>query len=578
MSAIASTSVLGFRDKIMTPESLVQVLEQKRCHPRSSGTLSGSGSLTRPIVVQCHGCFDIVHPGHIRYLQAARAQGDLLVVSITGDARIEKGTQRPYIPEELRAENLAALTFVDYVVIDPHPTAAEVLDLIRPDVYVKGREYATSDDPRFLAERAIVEGYGGLVVFSSGDVVFSSSRIVDLMAEEIELSDTRLALVCQRHGVSRSAIGSLLDAASGKLFVVYGDAFIERYVLCDDGAMSTESPMMSLRELDQRDFPGGAAFIALQLAALGARPVLVTSQSGGPLSNRMCETLRQHGVEVRPIVPSGHVARDGREVDCAVNTRYLVEDKKVFRIHRSGAASIDSALERAVCAELTSAAEGDAALILYDAGFGAFSPGLRRAIQDDLRLRFSFVAGACGDSQSRTEVFNEVDLACCSERRLRAALNERDAGLSTLAYRLMQDTGARRLIGTLGKCGLVTFDRPSHDRSSPSWGGRLLSEYLPAFGTQMVDRLGAGDTLFASAALAVACGGNLMQAAYLGAISAGLAIDRLGPSTVTADEIRRVTRHRRELAVASMSGAERTAAQRERSSSSHEPTAFAGCL
>ena len=60
-------------------------------------------------VVQCHGCFDIVHPGHIRYLQFARRQGDLLVVSLTGDPDISKGKQRPYIPQELRAENLAAL-------------------------------------------------------------------------------------------------------------------------------------------------------------------------------------------------------------------------------------------------------------------------------------------------------------------------------------------------------------------------------------------------------------------------------------------------------------------------------------
>lgn len=578
MPAIASASVLGFRDKIMTPESLVRELAQRGCQPGSSGKSSAGRSSTRPIVVQCHGCFDIVHPGHIRYLQAARALGDLLVVSITGDARIEKGVQRPYIPEELRAENLAALTFVDYVVIDPHPTAAELLATIRPDVYVKGREYATSDDPRFLAERAIVEGYGGRVVFSSGDVVFSSSRIVDSMADEIDLSNTRLALVCQRHGVCRSTIGSLLDAASGKKFVVYGDAFVERYVLCDDGAMSTESPMMSLRELDQRDFPGGAAFIALQLAALGARPVLVTPQGGGPLSNWMCDTLRQRGVEVRLIETAGSEGRGSGVVDCAINTRYLVEDKKVFRVHRSGATSIDSIRERALCAELASPAEGAAALILYDAGHGAFSPGLRRAIEGELRRRYSFVAGACGDLQSQTEAFNEVDLACCSERRLRASQNDRDAGLSTLAYRFMQKTGARRLIGTLGKCGLVTFDRPSHDRSSPSWGGRLLSEYLPTFGLQLVDRLGAGDALFASAALALACGGNLMQAAYLGAMSAGLAIDRLGPTAVTLEEIRRVIRHRRELAVPSMVGAERTAAQRERSYLSHEPTVAAGCL
>ena len=92
-------------------------------------------------VVQCHGCFDIVHPGHLRYLEFASRQGDILVVTVTGDSQINKGDQRPYIPEELRAESLAALEFVDYVCVDRAPTAVDLLRAVKPDVYVKGREY-----------------------------------------------------------------------------------------------------------------------------------------------------------------------------------------------------------------------------------------------------------------------------------------------------------------------------------------------------------------------------------------------------------------------------------------------------
>ncbi|MBL8760740.1 MAG: adenylyltransferase/cytidyltransferase family protein, partial [Phycisphaerae bacterium] len=107
-------------------------------------------------VVHCHGCFDIVHPGHIRHLRYAKSLGDVLLVSITGDARVGKGTGRPLIPEELRAENLSALDFVDWVYIEPRPTAAELLEDVRPDVYIKGREYENNSDPRFAAERATV--------------------------------------------------------------------------------------------------------------------------------------------------------------------------------------------------------------------------------------------------------------------------------------------------------------------------------------------------------------------------------------------------------------------------------------
>ncbi|MGB2988258.1 MAG: adenylyltransferase/cytidyltransferase family protein, partial [Phycisphaerae bacterium] len=143
-------------------------------------------------IVQCHGCFDIVHPGHIRYLEFARRQGDVLIVSLTGDSDISKGNQRPYIPQELRAENLAALMFVDHVYIDPSPTAESILAQVMPDIYVKGREYEHSTDPAFLAEKNVVEAYGGRIIFSSGEIVFSSTALIERMPQNGETQSHRL--------------------------------------------------------------------------------------------------------------------------------------------------------------------------------------------------------------------------------------------------------------------------------------------------------------------------------------------------------------------------------------------------
>ena len=110
-------------------------------------------------VVQCHGCFDIVPPGHIRYLRFAREQGDALIVSVSGDDVVGKGFDRPYINETLRLENLAALEFVDYVCLDHHTWAGPILEIVKPDVYVKGKEYETNADPRFLKEKKLVEDW-----------------------------------------------------------------------------------------------------------------------------------------------------------------------------------------------------------------------------------------------------------------------------------------------------------------------------------------------------------------------------------------------------------------------------------
>src|SRR5580693_10648130 len=85
------------------------------------------------IIVHCHGCFDIVHPGHIQHLQFARSLGDELIVSVSADSQVNKGADRPLIPDDLRASSLAALECVDWVHVNSHPTAVELLAQLKPD-------------------------------------------------------------------------------------------------------------------------------------------------------------------------------------------------------------------------------------------------------------------------------------------------------------------------------------------------------------------------------------------------------------------------------------------------------------
>ena len=497
-------------------------------------------------VVQCHGCFDIVHPGHVRYLEFARSQGDILVVSITGDAGIDKGALRPYIPQELRAENLAALEFVDYVVIDPNPTARELLETLRPDVYVKGHEYATSSDPRFLAEREVVESYGGRIIFSSGQVVFSSSRLVESMAASDELASHRLAAVCRRHDLNRGSLARLLSGFRGRRVVVLGDLLVERYVLCDAMNVASESPMMSLRELAQTDYPGGAAIVAAQLAALGAEAVLITGTGADPISAWAVEQLTDAGVRVSPVP---------HRRETAVRTRYLVDDHKLFKVDRASICPLDSVSERrAADLVVSQAADADAAIV-YDWGYGLITPGLLQLLGATFRHRIPFIAGGSAGPQVNLAGFRCFDLVCCSERRLRLALNDFGGSLSTLAYEMLQETQAKQMLVTLGKRGVVAFDRPSHDRESPAWVDRLRSEFLPSFARRVADRLGGGEAVMAMAALSLACGAGLMQGAYLGSALAALQIAAPGAGPVCMKDLRRWLGERPELGAGDADGA-----------------------
>ena len=116
-----------------------------------------------------NGCFDLLHLGHVRYLQEARDLGDFLIVGLNSDSgtRRLKGPGRPLVPEEERAEILAALTCIDYVTVFDEPTASELLSLLQPAIYVKGGDYglgqSSMPDTSRLPEAKVVQQYGGVV-------------------------------------------------------------------------------------------------------------------------------------------------------------------------------------------------------------------------------------------------------------------------------------------------------------------------------------------------------------------------------------------------------------------------------
>jgi D-beta-D-heptose 7-phosphate kinase/D-beta-D-heptose 1-phosphate adenosyltransferase len=123
-----------------------------------------------------NGVFDLLHPGHVRYLQRARALGDTLIVGVNSDrsVRANKGAERPITPESERAELLAALAAVDHVVVFDEDTPQEIVTMLQPDVLVKGADWAADA----IVGRDVVEARGGKVVRMPVDEGHSTSAIV----------------------------------------------------------------------------------------------------------------------------------------------------------------------------------------------------------------------------------------------------------------------------------------------------------------------------------------------------------------------------------------------------------------
>lgn len=132
-------------------------------------------------IVTTNGVFDLLHVGHVRYLQAARSLGDALIVGVNSDAsarRLNKGPNRPLIPDFERAEMLVALRCVDYATVFDEDDPRKILSLIRPDIHVKGGDYTLDR----ILEREVVERYGGSVVVGINVPDHSTTRIIRAMS------------------------------------------------------------------------------------------------------------------------------------------------------------------------------------------------------------------------------------------------------------------------------------------------------------------------------------------------------------------------------------------------------------
>jgi len=410
--------------------------------------------------------------------------------------------------------------------------ASEMLRQLRPDVYVKGREYELNHDPRFEAEKNVVEGYGGRVVFTSGDVVFSSTALIEAMEASANPFQARIRQLFDRQLLEPDEMETAVASFREQRVLVVGETIIDTYVMCDRPDIAGEGPMMSLRPLEYRRFDGGAAIIARHLAAMGAHPVLVTALPVTADAQALRQRLTEEGISVRWI-----------DVDrpLAEKQRFLVGPTKVMKLDLAEPITLDAAQRRRLLDMAADEARTSDAAIVADYGLGLMTSATLTELCRCLRTHVRLLVGDVSGRRSNLLAMRDMDLLCPSEVELRDALHNYDGGLSTVAWHMLNKTNSTRLLATLGDQGLIAFDRSVADTATTAegWSGRLRAEHVPAMLPHAVDPLGCGDALLAAASLTLAGGGTLLLAGVLGSIAAAAQGRKLGNTVIGAADLRR---------------------------------------
>jgi rfaE bifunctional protein kinase chain/domain len=470
-------------------------------------------------VIMCHGTFDLVHPGHVRHMMYAKSQADLLVASLTSDSHIAKANFRPFVPQQLRAMNLAALEVVDYVIIDENPTPLENIRYLQPDYFAKGYEYFEGGiHPRTREEMAALETYGGEMIFTPGDVVFSSSSFIDLAPPN--LAGDKLAVLMESEGVTFEALRKVLTTFEGIRVHVVGDTIVDSYTYCSLIGGMTKTPTFSLRHERQVDFSGGAAVVAKHLKRAGARVRFTTVLGDDALKDFVLADLAEAGVDCEPVVEHARPTTQ-KNVFIADGYRMLKVDKVDNRTVN------DRTLERFKTSLVSAPAD---AVVFSDFRHGIFN---RRTIPE---LTASIPAGVLtvADSQVASRWgnildFQGFDLITPNERETRFAMGDQDTTVRPLALQLYERAKCKTLILKMGDKGLITYRAPSHDVRA--------FFTLDSFADNVVDAVGAGDALLAYATLALVSTKSEVIASILGSLAAAIACEHDGNNPVAPNDV-----------------------------------------
>ncbi|OFW26687.1 MAG: ADP-heptose synthase [Acidobacteria bacterium RIFCSPLOWO2_02_FULL_59_13] len=469
-------------------------------------------------VIMCHGAFDVVHPGHVRHLLYAKTKADVVIASLTADEHIKKGNMRPYVPEDLRAVNLAALEMVDYVVVDRDPTPLRNLALIQPDYFAKGYEYtAGAVHPKTQEEIDVLESYGGEIIFTPGDIVYSSSALIELAPPSIAVE--KLMTLMAAEGVSFKDLRDALGKLKGLRVHVVGDTIVDSYTYCSMIGGMTKTPTISVRFEKKVDYVGGGGVVAKHLRAAGADVTFSTVLGNDAYRSFVLDDLNTFGVHCLPIIDETRPTTNKNAI--------VAEAYRLLKVDTLDNRSISDKIVEQLRRQL---AETDSQVVVFsDFRHGMFNrgtiPQLTSAIPEGaFRVADSQVASRWGNILE----FQDFDLITPNEREARFALGDQDSVLRPLALELHKRSRCGTLILKCGDRGIITY------RSNSPTDFRAFFN-IETFAGRVVDAVGAGDALLAYATLALVATKNDVIASILGNIAAGVECEHDGNWPVTPE-------------------------------------------
>ena len=465
-------------------------------------------------VIMCHGVFDVVHPGHIRHLAFAKTKADILIASVTCDKFVSKGKYRPHIPENLRAYSLSAFDMVDYVIIDENQTPITNLQFIKPDLFAKGFEYSDDLPLETTKEIETMDSYGGEVLFSPGDIIYSSSNLLNNHLPNISHEKLRSLM-----GQCKITINGLINSI--KLFKdlkvhVIGDTIVDTYTRTTLVGGNIKTPTFSVLYGGHDDYLGGAGVVARHLSAAGAKVFFTSVVGNDKLGNYVAEELKKDNLESNLIVDENRPTTNKNAI--------IAEGYRLLKVDTLDNSPINNKILQNLCDSIEKV-ECDA-IIFSDFRHGIFTKSsIQKLVASIPKNTFKIADSQVASRWGNITEFLNFDLVTPNEREARFALADQDSNIGLLATNIQKDTNCKNVILKLGDKGLFFLNDEMYHS-------------VDSFATNVKDAVGAGDALLAYSSLMMLSNeSSLASACIVGAAAAALECEFDGNIPINASSL-----------------------------------------
>jgi rfaE bifunctional protein kinase chain/domain len=468
------------------------------------------------LLIMVSGCFNILHPGHIRLLKFAKECGGRLVVAVESDS-LAGGIA--HVNEKFRLQGVQSISIVDDAFIYD-TSIVEVIDNIKPDIVVKGKEH----EAKFNEELESLKRNGGRLIFSSGQSAFSS---LELLQKEFDGTPDG-AIKCPKEFLERKKITSvrlreLISKLKGLRVAVVGDIIVDEYISCEPLGMSQEEPTIVVMPTDEIRYIGGAGIVAAHAKSLGADVNFYSVIGDDDVGRYVSSEINRLGVDLKVCVDISRPT--------TLKKRYRSKGKSLLRVTNLHQGSISKEFQNQIYHWFEQNKNKIDVLIFSDFNYGCLPQDLVDRLIKQCQENKIFMAA---DSQSSSQLgdigrYKGVNMITPTEREARVSMRNTEDGLVVLAEKIRQQTNALNVFLKMGEEGLLIhsfIDRGVWD-----------TDRITALNSAPKDVAGAGDSLLVVIAMIMAAGGNVWEASYLGSVAAAVQVGRTGNIPLTQNEL-----------------------------------------